>query len=1167
MKLRHLLVAAAAAVFTLASCEEEENLGPASISIDGVTEIELPATESTKTVTFTSTRDWMISSKPDWVHPDITKGPASTKPQTVNLTFEANGEYNREGVVVFTIGLAKAPFKVYQAGENGEYIVPTITCAEFIEKADPNTEYRLVGTVASAVNTSYCSFDLNDGTATVSVWTVNNKDEWKDVVKKGGTVTVRGKYTLYENNGSTKHEMIDAYIESFEEAVIDAAEPAGAGTAEDPYNVAAAVQAAQELTWTSTTEYQKAGPFYIKGKVSAINENFDAVGANGTKYGNATFDMVDEGHTQTFTCFRILHFGNKKWVDGQPVLSVDDEVVICAEIMNYRNDTPETVQNSAYLYSLNGEKGQEQTGAEPSGTGTLEDPYNVAAACEQASDLTWTSNTDYQKAGPFYIKGTVSSISDNFGANEFGNSTFVIVDKGYTQEFTCYRILYLGNKKWVSGQTALKAEDEVVICAEIMNYRNNTPETVQNSAYLYSLNGETGEQQGGDEYGQPAGAGTAEDPYNVAAAVQAAQELTWTSTTEYQKAGPFYIKGKVSAINENFDAVGANGTKYGNATFDMVDEGHTQTFTCFRILHFGNKKWVDGQPVLSVDDEVVICAEIMNYRNDTPETVQNSAYLYSLNGEKGQEQTGAEPSGTGTLEDPYNVAAACEQASDLTWTSNTDYQKAGPFYIKGTVSSISDNFGANEFGNSTFVIVDKGYTQEFTCYRILYLGNKKWVSGQTALKAEDEVVICAEIMNYRNNTPETVQNSAYLYSLNGETGEQQGGDETMADPIGDGSLDNPFNVAGAINAVANLGWTDNQTYDKVGPFYVKGKVGTITDNFDKKNNSGQYYGNATFTMVDEGYTATFTAYRILYLGNKKWEEGQDILAADDEVIVCGELMNYKGKDPNVPETVQGSAYLYSLNGSTTVETKLVISSFKITATGFSAAWNNIENASYTYTISDVTGSPAAMGTTNETSVAQEIGSMDLQWAIQAWEPGATYTLEVAANVPGATQGYTATATAKAPSPTGEAIEIKLDFRQEAPSGLPTGSSNKATGVNKYTWEGYEFTLSGSSDGGYYWNTDGYVLIGKQNAYILLPAIDGKKLTSIAFETGKNASTAVIVDVHSADGNGDLNVNTTALNKDTAYTWELTETEAGVQYRIQVETKHNAQFKYLNLKYE
>lgn len=91
--------------------------------------------------------------------------------------------------------------------------VETITCAEFIERADQNTTYRLVGKVVSAVNASYCSFDMNDGTATVVVWTVNNKAEWGDVVKQGGTVTVRGKYMLYNN---TKHEMVDAYIEKFE---------------------------------------------------------------------------------------------------------------------------------------------------------------------------------------------------------------------------------------------------------------------------------------------------------------------------------------------------------------------------------------------------------------------------------------------------------------------------------------------------------------------------------------------------------------------------------------------------------------------------------------------------------------------------------------------------------------------------------------------------------------------------------------------------------------------------------------------------------------------------------------------------------------------------------------------------------------------------------------
>lgn len=95
--------------------------------------------------------------------------------------------------------------------------VEQITCAEFISKADQNTTYRLVGKVTSDVNTKYCSFDMNDGTATVVVWTVNNAADWSSKVKKGGTVTVRGKYLPYENNGSVKHEMVDAYIEAFTE--------------------------------------------------------------------------------------------------------------------------------------------------------------------------------------------------------------------------------------------------------------------------------------------------------------------------------------------------------------------------------------------------------------------------------------------------------------------------------------------------------------------------------------------------------------------------------------------------------------------------------------------------------------------------------------------------------------------------------------------------------------------------------------------------------------------------------------------------------------------------------------------------------------------------------------------------------------------------------------
>lgn len=108
--------------------------------------------------------------------------------------------------------------------------VEQISCAEFISRADENTTYRLKGKVTSSVNATYCSFDMSDddGVSTVVVWTVLNKDEWSSKVKQGGTVTVRGKYLRYQKDESSpvKHEMVDAYIEAFEEGGGDDPEPA-----------------------------------------------------------------------------------------------------------------------------------------------------------------------------------------------------------------------------------------------------------------------------------------------------------------------------------------------------------------------------------------------------------------------------------------------------------------------------------------------------------------------------------------------------------------------------------------------------------------------------------------------------------------------------------------------------------------------------------------------------------------------------------------------------------------------------------------------------------------------------------------------------------------------------------------------------------------------------
>ena len=127
-----------------------------------------------------------------------------------------------------------------------------------------------------------------------------------------------------------------------------------------------------------------------------------------------------------------------------------------------------------------------------------------------------------------------------------------------------------------------------------------------------------------------------------------------------------------------------------------------------------------------------------------------------------------------------------------------------------------------------------------------------------------------------------------------------------------GTLANPYTPLEACEAVKDLTWTDNNTYDTTGDVYVAGKISRIA-------NKGTYteggtYGNASFFISADGTeNGEFQVFRALYLGNKKFEAGQTDIKVGDDVIIYGKLMNYKG---NTPETVSGKAYLYSLNGKT-----------------------------------------------------------------------------------------------------------------------------------------------------------------------------------------------------------------------------------------------------------
>ena len=335
-------------------------------------------------------------------------------------------------------------------------------------------------------------------------------------------------------------------------------------------------------------------------------------------------------------------------------------------------------------------------------------------------------------------------------------------------------------------------------------------------------------QKGEDPNVTPSGKGTLEDPYNVVAAINATSGLSWTSNDEYQTTGVVYVKGKISRIAEKGSFT--DGGTFGNASFFISADGTTtKELQVYRCLYLGNKKYKSGQTDIKVGDEVIICGKLMNYKGNTPETDANNAYVYSLNGETGsQGGEEPEPKGTGTLEDPYNPTGAAAAVANLKWTDNKTYETTGVVYVKGKISSITDAFSATgDYGNASFFISEDGTANgEFQVFRTMYLGNKKFKSGQTDIKVGDEVIICGKLMNYHGNTPETDANNSYIYSLNGETGESDQPEDhsdavakTVADFIAAADKETFFKLTGTVSGF-NSQYCSFDVEDATGKIYV-----------------------------------------------------------------------------------------------------------------------------------------------------------------------------------------------------------------------------------------------------------------------------------------------------------------------------------------------------------
>ncbi|MBO4634565.1 MAG: fimbrillin family protein [Bacteroidales bacterium] len=138
-------------------------------------------------------------------------------------------------------------------------------------------------------------------------------------------------------------------------------------------------------------------------------------------------------------------------------------------------------------------------------------------------------------------------------------------------------------------------------------------------------------------------------------------------------------------------------------------------------------------------------------------------------------------------------------------------------------------------------------------------------------------------------------------------------EEENPEELGNGTLEDPFTIPGAVRYIRNTG---EQT-EKV---FVKGVISAIRYPFDEP------YGTATFWISDDGTnygisedrkTTTdperdFQCYSTFFLEGFNWKIGNTQIKVGDEVILYGSLKEFNG----IYETVGKEAYIYSLNGVT-----------------------------------------------------------------------------------------------------------------------------------------------------------------------------------------------------------------------------------------------------------
>lgn len=502
---------------------------------------------------------------------------------------------------------------------------------------------------------------------------------------------------------------------------------------------------------------------------------------------------------------------------------------------------------------------------DPAGTGTLADPYNVGGVLNYINEL----GADVTSPNDVYITGIVISIKEQFSA-QYGNAQFDISDNANGgNKFTVYRALYLGNKKWVEGDKLLNEGDEVVICGKVVNYKGTTPETQQNAAYVYSINGEggSGTPSGGDAIG------TKDEPVNVARALADIDKLDEGATTKEF----YYIKGKIKTIKTKAESI----AQYKNIDYIITDDGNNE-LTVFRGKNLNNTDFTEAGQI-NVGDEVTVYGQLTKYKNPNtgaivPEVAQGN-YIVA----KGSGGTTPPPAGDkGTAEKPYSVTEAIAAGS------GTGVYVKG--FIVGNITGqvLQDGAHFDTTGDSQtniLIAASADETEVANCMPV------QLPSGavRTALNLKDnpgnykkEVTLYGNIEKYFGATGLKTVTYAILDGNDIGTkpnGGGSGNDQPSGDAKGSGTQADPWNVVAAVNAI-NAGSVPEEAF-------VKGIIVELSS-------FNSTYGSCTYWIADSKNAAT----KLQVYGGLNLDKGQfsalEDLSIGDEVVVAGKLKIYNG---------------------------------------------------------------------------------------------------------------------------------------------------------------------------------------------------------------------------------------------------------------------------------